>query len=390
MTIEKSNSKHIPVLDGVRGLAILAVLLCHLAHFVWFDGVDSSLLLGLFGWGWAGVDLFFVLSGFLITGILVDNKGSISYFQTFYWRRTLRIFPLYFGLLIIAWFLFPLFGIRTEVFTGSKNATPYFFSYLYNIYLFLFIQGNPGALGPAWSLCIEEQFYFIWPVMVSILSRRALFKTCIGMFMLSFVTRLLFLSLGYTSDQSYYFTITRLDGLAVGAAIALLVRRPHWAMDWKTKYSVVTKWCFACLIIAVAGVFLKNGYGWEPPMTNLFIFSILSLLSGSLLLLLLNPEETPSLLQKFFSSKILRFLGKYSYGIYILHLAVIFIFDPYLNAIGIRLFSRHSLPLAFFKFFGDMALVLATSFISYHLYEVHFLRLKNILVYPRHLLGAKS
>ena len=358
--------------------------------FVNFDGFDSSLYLWLFGWGWAGVDLFFVLSGFLITGILVDNKGSAAYFQTFYWRRTLRIFPLFFGLLISACFLFPLFGVRTEVFTGSERATPYFFSYLYNIYIFLFIQGNPGTLGPAWSLCIEEQFYFIWPVIVSILSRRALFKTCIGMFMVSFFVRLLFLSLGYTSDQAYYFTITRLDGLAVGAAIALLVRRPQWAIDWKTKYSIVTKWCFPFLIILVAGIFFKNGSSWTPPVTNLFIFSALSLLFGSLLLLLLNPGETPSLLQKVFLSKFLRWLGKYSYGIYLLHLSVICMVDPYLNDIGIRLFPRHSLSLALFKFIGDGAVVLATSFISYHLYESQFLRFKNTLGDPRYLGGAKS
>ena len=158
------NKNNIPALDGIRGLAVLLVLLFHLSFHANLGGFESSYFQKLFGCGWAGVDLFFVLSGFLITGILVESTNEKFYFLRFYWRRTLRVFPLYFGTLLTSLFVFPWIHYPSHLFTGSEAAVPYFFSYVYNLY-FVFHTDSPLAyLGPAWSLAIEEQFYLIWPM----------------------------------------------------------------------------------------------------------------------------------------------------------------------------------------------------------------------------------
>ena len=159
--------RHIPVLDGLRGLAVVLVLLFHLDRLsgaAWPDRV----LARLFGAGWVGVDLFFVLSGFLITGILVDTAAQRNFFRNFYARRALRIFPLYYALLVVGFAVYPTFAPAIHADRDWRlflDGQWWFWSYLANIRLAA-VGGAPMNFGHLWSVAIEEQFYLVWPLLL--------------------------------------------------------------------------------------------------------------------------------------------------------------------------------------------------------------------------------
>src|SRR5438067_7660244 len=185
---------HILALDGLRGIAILLVVVC---HFV------SNLHIAADGWawplvaiahaGWTGVDLFFVLSGFLITGILIDARGSDSYFKAFYARRALRIVPAYYG------FLFAIFVVLPFLHLGAGNDymlarehQSWYWLYLTNVMMAI---GEIPGRGPYpstlfWSLAVEEQFYLLWPLIVAASPPRTLRKICVGGVVLCVVLRI--------------------------------------------------------------------------------------------------------------------------------------------------------------------------------------------------------
>ncbi|HEX6051682.1 MAG TPA: acyltransferase, partial [Gemmatimonadaceae bacterium] len=174
-------SGHVPALDGVRGLAVALVLVCHVA---WDFSSPSYMERGLIEVaraGWIGVDLFFVLSGFLITGILLDTRGGPKYFRHFYVRRTLRIFPLYYAILVGVFVITPLVAATRDRrwFTDIVDQQGWFWTYTSNV--FLAVTGRweqTGILGHFWSLAVEEQFYLIWPAVVLLLSPRQLRTAC--------------------------------------------------------------------------------------------------------------------------------------------------------------------------------------------------------------------
>src|SRR4051812_38390961 len=174
---------HVPALDGLRGFAILLVLLLHFTPMG-----EASTKIGAIGkWiasaGGIGVDLFFVLSGFLITGILLDAKGTPHFFRNFYARRTLRIFPLYYGVLFVCFILVPLF----HPFNAEEQQVAHEQGWLW-LYGTNIRESMSGADWPFhrgwismdhfWSLAVEEHFYLVWPLAVFLLNRRAMIATC--------------------------------------------------------------------------------------------------------------------------------------------------------------------------------------------------------------------
>jgi peptidoglycan/LPS O-acetylase OafA/YrhL len=157
---------HTPALDGIRGIAILLVLV---HHFTLFDPITSvGAWLGFVALlGWSGVDLFFVLSGFLITGILIDARTSDRYFISFYARRTLRIFPLYYLVVFLCFVVLPYFPRWHELLVGHANLPEWpYWTYLVNFSIAERDAFQHGVLDVAWSLAIEEQFYLLWAVLV--------------------------------------------------------------------------------------------------------------------------------------------------------------------------------------------------------------------------------
>lgn len=304
--------RHIPGLDGLRGLAILMVMFGH------FIVVGKNLVPGnpvhrFFQSGYLGVDFFFVLSGFLITGILIDSKHRKPYFQVFYWRRALRIFPLYYGLLAISW-LTVLWITPGDRATLTGHDSPAWF-WLYASNIGMACKGtwleSPTwiGLGHFWSLAVEEQFYLVWPLLVYLLPVKWLERLCIVLVAASpFVFHPLAELIG--NVPAYVSTLGRLGVLAAGAWLAVLWRKEG---VWPVLSRHFT-W-----IAAISGLLLLLERSVVPMLSG--VESTIVLVFGSALVgMAVNGNGCVS--GPFFKSAILRWFGKYSYGIYVYHHAL--------------------------------------------------------------------
>ena len=317
---------HIPALDGLRGVAIILVLFHHLTIHRPTSGVDEWIAsVPLFGW--SGVDVFFVLSGFLITGILIDARGGERYFTNFYARRTLRIFPLYYVVVFLALVILPMLPRLHEVIVGPYPIPP---RWPYWTYLTNFSVADRGFihgwLDVAWSLAIEEQFYVLWAPLVFLCPPRLLWIVCAGIIVTEPVARNIAVGRGADTTAVYVQTWFRLDGLAIGALLAWLVRR-----DW---LPTLAKWAPTVAIAGLAGIVMVvidggDSWWWQPAMQRVG-YSLIAITSGSLLVMALQPE---GLWTRMMSAGWLRAFGKYSYCLYLIHLPVMrvmrdYVFDP--------------------------------------------------------------
>ncbi len=287
--------RHMPALDGLRGLAIAAVVLYHCQALLNFPAVR-----GVVAWGWAGVNLFFVLSGFLITGILLDSREKPHYFKNFYGRRLLRIWPVYVLLLLVYYLGLPLV-FRDFHALGQIRTAPWLLYVL--LVQNLSTMPLPGPLVPTWSLAIEEQFYLLWAPAVRLLRHRGLLVALAIVFITSPLVRMSGIFRGIPTH-----TLMHLDGLALGSLLALALRLwPTSARRWRLIAGVL-------LTISLAGA-VAVAYN----RTLAFIDTYLALGFGGLLLLsVLGPDAT--LLKRALTWRPLRFLGKISYGLYMFHI----------------------------------------------------------------------
>jgi peptidoglycan/LPS O-acetylase OafA/YrhL len=222
----QGQSGHVPALDGIRGLAILMVMLYHLTlpPAAALDRVWA----GIASFGWAGVDLFFVLSGFLITGILFDAKGGKHYFRNFYARRTLRIFPLYYAVMMVLLVIVPRLPFAHAArYAAASGDQIWYWTYLSNFALGWRHEWNLGSLDLAWSLAIEEQFYLLWPAVVFLLGRRALIGICGAVIVAALAARTALTLWGAHPIPIHVLTPCRMDSLALGALVALAARGPR-------------------------------------------------------------------------------------------------------------------------------------------------------------------
>jgi len=338
------HPKRIPQLDAIRGIAILIVMF-HNER----DLFPSLQLSGVFSSGWMGVDLFFVLSGFLITGILVDAKRSAGFFRNFYTRRCLRIWPLYYALLIFMFVAVPLLrpAQGSMIFERSSPWWAYPF-YLQNF--LLHSSGGMGPLGVTWSLAIEEQFYLVWPLVVRYLSTARLRVVCLAVIAASPLVRFL---LSTQHVDLYINVFCRLDGLMWGAFLAVVIREPAFE---PARYRTLA---WAALIVALPLALATDGRGVQWS-----VYSLSVLASAGLVYLALF--STAPWLQRILNSRALVFTGTISYGLYLLHKI------PF-GAMKDRSVSHPTLV------FGGLiaaAYVLATT--SWYRYERPFLTLKSL------------
>src|ERR1700677_347608 len=208
--------RHIPQFDFLRGVAVLMVMLFHASH-----DVHSFPMARYVSFGWAGVDLFFVLSGFLITGILFETRDQKGYFINFYARRILRIWPLYYALLGMMFVAVPLLTPRWNA-AAMGNARP---AWAFVLFVQNLAVGHliTGPLSPTWSLAIEEQFYFVWPLLIWLLPRKSVQRLAAALIICSPLLRL-GLMLGHVQISIYYNTLTPLDGLDGGSFLAIWLR----------------------------------------------------------------------------------------------------------------------------------------------------------------------
>jgi Predicted acyltransferases len=308
-TVDRFEER-VPALDGLRGCAALFVLLFHFTMQLGdASGLPTTALKTVFLFGWSGVDLFFVLSGFLITGLLLGAKGSSNYFRVFYARRMLRILPLYYFALFLL-FTVPVV-IRLPATAGF--ATPlrdqlWFWFYLQN-YHFLGPR-FAGLSGPLWSLAIEEQFYLVWPFVVFVLPRKRALWVCAGLVLVSLVYRIVARMVVPHLD-TYNVTQARLDGLSIGSAIALIAAGPHGLKPLK-KYLPAAAG-ISLIAIAIAGFDIR---GPHRPAFPILFFAV-AVFYGCLLIVAVEPgyQRAAAILE----SRVLRFFGRYSYALYVVH-----------------------------------------------------------------------
>jgi peptidoglycan/LPS O-acetylase OafA/YrhL len=361
--IDGSQSR-VTALDGVRGLAISLVLLAHVFPFQ-ARSVPERVLLVLTSTGWIGVQLFFVLSGFLLIGILVDEKGSVFYFQRFYIRRVLRIFPIYFVFLVA---LSTILAIRPAL--GGIC----YWTYTANFKDLIPNCSQIEALGPLWSLSVEEQFYLLLPATIALCSRDGLVRVLIIAGTGSILLRAI-LVIGFNAlTPAFAWTPTNLDGFAAGGLTALALRSEA-GLRWLKKASPTV---FLTALAFFSGLGLGNrSFGWLiQPRTSLVLGApAVVVMSAGLIGLALTSNSVGAAL----SCRPLRVLGKYSYAIYLFHTPV-----SELVRNGIRRASHSTPPFADVIFAGliSVFLSLVMAIISWRLIEAPLLRLKARLA-PR-------
>jgi len=305
--------RQIPQLDRLRGLAILLVLIFHLVH------VAPGFLDGIVRQGWIGVDLFFVLSGFLITGILWDTRESKVYYRRFYGRRVLRIWPAYLLILSAVFCIIPLLEWSVGGLALSIPREPM------GVWVYLLFVQNFKAnllhsslfLGMTWSLAVEEQFYLIWPAVIRFVSRRVVLPCLIVGFLVSPLIRLWAINHGFSTASIYFNPLTHGDGLLCGAVVAL------WLRSAKPKRKT---------LLLAGSIFLITGLAVFAPLHpqssasghySPLVFTSVALASTGLLLVALVSENLGSYLHRaFFMNRTLSFLGFISYSLYLYHLPV--------------------------------------------------------------------
>lgn len=345
-----TDSGHISQLDGLRGLAILLVLIYHFAGDIPFNVI----LIAPVYYGWSGVDLFFVLSGFLITRILVRTRENADYFRSFYIRRALRIFPLYYGVL----------GICTLLFLGFPALRPMFPSAHDQVFHWLYLSNwtpllnleDQRRMGGFWSLAIEEQFYWMWPVIVWKLRPSRLPFVAAGGIAAAVLLRLFLY--GHATDPFVYRnTFCRMDALMAGALCALAASSPSFQSWFRARMRLAPPAIFGLLISAMAG-----GALWHDKFTYRVGFTVFD---AAYALLLLYVLHCTGWVRGFFNSRAMRNLGKYSYGIYVYHQ---FIYGGLAQS-GLA----PGLPLLA----ASLAATLGLSVASYELMEKRFIDLKG-------------
>jgi peptidoglycan/LPS O-acetylase OafA/YrhL len=353
-----------PALDGLRGLSVLGVLANHLG----LQTPPESIALYPLYWfseaGWIGVDVFFVLSGFLITGILMTNREAPNYFGAFYAHRALRILPLYYGLLFTIFVVSPLVNPAIGSFAGQSRSYWLFYSnaWILRDLGLLSIYWIP-VLSPTWSLAVEEQFYIAWSLAVRFLPVRRLVTIAVLIIPLGMALRCALLEWSTWNVPQYlsrisFFTLTHLDGLCVGVLLSIAVR--YNRTDIAIRFARLW-WLFiagaSTIFIADHALAPKIPNSSGPIMLRVGL-TVVALAAGSVVA---HGLLIDGWVRKLFDGKAISRIGVYSYCIYLFHLPIaatlLWLFPSAKSTFGpVGLFAAEtSLTIAFaaasFRFF---------------------------------------
>jgi peptidoglycan/LPS O-acetylase OafA/YrhL len=363
-----------PELDMLRGIAVLGVMLLH--AFYWsYAGMSfgpwARRFVSATQPGWMGVNLFFVLSGFLITGILLDSKDKPYFYRRFYTRRALRILPPYYMLLIVLL----LMRSSSVAFVGLS------FVYLANMTDFF---GVVCDYGPLWSLAVEEHFYILWPTVVHKVTARRLAIISAAIVIVTPGLRATSFALGHRSGLDWYTWFVA-DGLAAGSLIAIVLR---------TRISRKQVWTLCSMLMASAAVLVAVGRPFGITTRNRLLgaglqYTLITLVCAGILLMFLLAGTSRA--KSFVNVSPLRFLGYISYGLYLNHFLAFRVYDLMCRRYFPSLLpsSGHfALVLLKFALAGGGAIVVA--YVSRKYYEERFLRLKDSLVPKVSEFDAKS
>lgn len=359
-TSNRQTLRHIPELDGVRGLAAVIVFFHHacfsMLHPEWQSGWPPLIvaLSNIFHYGNTGVDLFFVLSGFLITTILINEKRSPRYYQDFYWKRALRILPLY--ILVL----------------GIALVTLHQYGYVLLSLLFIVNFAAPLHVtsdGPFWTLAIEEQFYLLWPTVVRRLNISQIRRWSLTLGFLSIFLRF---ALALAGHHNYDLSPLRCDGLAFGAFLAC-----HFVAagnDLQARLSLNSSlWAIAAIgVVCIATSQLAVLQRLSPPLFQTGVVFV----TGSIIGLCI--AHTGSTILAPLRSRILTFFGLISYAFYMMHMYLIMLYDHFLGPLRGGNLSGYWVRLAV-----TFLATVAASLLSRYLVELPALRLrKHVLKHP--------
>lgn len=361
-------------LDGLRGVAILLVLIWH------YVSIDPHVSLKLWALRplWSGVDLFFVLSGFLIGGILIDARQSPRLLGTFYGRRFARIIPLY-ALLLGAYAL--LIAITRAGYADDASPLvanrlppyPYLF-FLQNFWMAWYDSLGAAFISLTWSLAVEEQFYLTLPLVIRAVSNRALIWICVASIAVAIAMRtMLFLSFPDLFWPVYVLTPCRMDALMLGVLAAIVVRDEHARTIVRRRPDVL--WVLAFGLAALIGYMSRRGWMIGSPQMSIWGYTVLASFYAVALLLAVTQRGSPF-------SRALRFgplrrLGGIAYGVYLIHMPALILVNAYLLK---ALPRQYDLP------FGTAALIallvtVVVASLSWRFFERPFVRAAHRLSY---------
>jgi len=364
-----SPPARLPTLDGLRAIAILLVVPHNLNLMVASGGV-AYLFVAALDRGWIGVQLFFVLSGFLITGILLDARDAPHYYRSFFVRRVLRIFPLYYATLLVLFVLLPALGLVPSSFKRDPMVELSHWAYFSNWYGAF----HPGeaAVSHFWSLALEEQFYLLWPFVIHRRSAEWVMRLCFAVAAAALALRVAMLLTG--TPGIYTFLVTRMDALALGGAAAAAFRVPSaasWTLDHR-RFLIA-----ASVLSLLSGAVISRGYYLADPMTLTLGLSFLAIAFALLVAAGVAADRLGAAgwlgaLRWSF----LRRVAKYSYAMYVLCVPLHFLVGkPVLSALGLE--PGSSVLVGFTYIIVGTALSFLAAAASFHLLEVHFLNLKD-------------
>ncbi|HEX7903227.1 MAG TPA: acyltransferase [Chitinophagaceae bacterium] len=357
----KSDTKYFPGLDGLRGISCLIVVLTHNFGFSNF-----------FEFGWLGVDLFFVISGFLITNVLLNSLDTENYLKNFYLRRFLRIFPLYYLMLALFIFILPAFKYFDEHLRYYSENQLWFWLYFQN-WLFIFnFPTEAKHLTHFWSLAVEEQFYLLWPLIILWLRTP---KKLISFILLVLISLFFIRSyVWYLHIEGFNYTVfyrfTRIDGICIGCLLALYYK--------VNKNFISNNMALLTILLALLNFifyFLNKQNNFDFPYLAYIGYTTFSAMLGLLVNEIIRGNK--SWFFSFFSFPPFRFIGKISYGLYVYHYPIFLLTQKNL----VQFFSTNvNISLIQSKyaaaFFATIFAILI-SLISYHFFEKRLLKIKE-------------
>ena len=356
---------HHAALGGLRGVAILSVMFYHFTGG--YKGTNPALRFWslIADAGWMGVDLFFVLSGFLITGILYDTAQAEHKVKNFYARRALRIFPLFYAV------LFALIVLTPTLHFHWHTEHLFYFFYLSNVAVLFAPNFEPPNhwvnLGHLWSLAVEEQFYMLWPFIVwRVRKRITLLWIILAVLIATPLLRALLLAEGMNSVNMSRLLFTRADSLLFGGGVALLVRGPLANHIPAQRILFISASTLALLLL------LAHGPEATSPWLSTIGYTAIAACSASLIYL---AQQGPNWASNLFDRPFLQFFGRYSYGLYIFH-GLYFVYLRHLaTTFGSKFGSGILAQILVFAF--GFLISIALALLSYRFLEAPVLRLKQ-------------
>jgi peptidoglycan/LPS O-acetylase OafA/YrhL len=371
----KRNSQ----LDGIRGVAIASVLIDHFGQILDM-GVGTNRFVTALSLltrdGWMGVDIFFVLSGFLITGIILHERDRPNFWSSFYIRRAVRILPIF----II---VFDVGLAASRIFYPSQHIA---LSYVVAATFFLanwtiLNHSEVPMLTHIWSLAVEEQFYFLWPQAAKRLSLRALLRLTLAMAFSSELLRIALTLLNVPSLVIYKITPTRIDGLAIGAALAVAVTIPSGQRFLEKWWRWIT--LIATGLLGISFLVLRGG----SPVLNSQVLGIPPVIwLTSMMIFAASTSALPSWLARFFAHPVMTYLGRRSYALYLINRPIQIAVQESRKS-GYLAELPHGLAVNLMLIVGSTAVTFILAEISWWIVETPAQNLRHVLLRKRPLVG---